>query len=127
MLRPEANGILAASAGIEQQFERETRFAADRVAISVLFDLVIPPRMMTVRRILDLLNAEGRVLWGEFRFLLASPPKQCLERFEPLVRGAGFVLQLIPEVANVACLHQRHRFMGRAPADATFASPNLAA
>src|SRR5262245_54226998 len=111
MLRPEANGILATSAGIEQQIEREARFASDRVAVAVLFDLVVGPRMMTGRRILDLFNAEGRVLWGEFRFVLASPRKQCLERFEPLVRGAGFVLQLIPEVANVACLHQRHGFM----------------
>ena len=61
-----------------------------------MFDLVVGPQMVTGRRVLDLLDAEGRVLWGEFRFVLASPRKQCLERFEPLVRGAGFVLQLIP-------------------------------
>src|SRR5262245_42885182 len=105
MLRPEANGILAASAGIEQQIEREARFAADRVAVSVLFNLVVGPRMMTGGRILDLLDAEGRVLRGEFRLVLASLRKQRLERFEPLVRGAGFVLQLIPQVANVTRLH----------------------
>ena len=111
MLRPEANGILTASAGIEQQIEREARFAADWVAVSVLFDLVVGPRMMTGRRILDLLDTEGRVLGGECRFVLASPRKQRLQRFEPLVCGAGFVFQLIPEVANVACLHQHHRFI----------------
>src|SRR5262245_42188427 len=111
MLRPETNGILAAPAGVEQQIEREARFAADGVAVSVLFDLLVSPRMVTGRRIFDLIDTEGRVLRGEFWFVLASPREQCLERFEPLVRGARFVLQLIPEVANVACLHQSHWFM----------------
>jgi hypothetical protein len=89
MLQPEANGILAASAGIEQQIEREARFATDRVAGSVLFDLVVGPRMMTGRRILDLLDAEGRVLWGEFRFLAGATAESQIAEIMSAGRAVG--------------------------------------
>jgi len=58
MLRTESDGILTAATRIEQQVESQTRFAAERMPLPVLCYLFRRPRMMTVRSVLDLADAQ---------------------------------------------------------------------
>src|SRR6516225_7251240 len=112
MLRPEPDRVFPAPTRVEKEIKRQTGLAAEWMPVPILCDLLRRPRVMAVRRILDLRDAPRGVLRGNLRSLLAGPGKQGLQRLQGLVGSARLICPLITKHADVPGFYSRDRFFG---------------